>query len=189
MLIANVENITCPIFASELHCIYFMIWLFFSFHKYKNILLDNFYLIWKLDHYIKPRGTIILRIDQNNCFWPRTFCIQAMQLELYDPHLEHICTDSCAIIFIKSKFHGIIIKEKTSNIQLTGIKCSYTPSIIIFYTRIFMMQFFRRITSAFLFHQNFANLLFLSMNCKYTHNNIFIPLYFLYLSSANTPLF
>ena len=112
LLIANVENITCPIFASELHCIYFMIWLFFSYDKYKNILLDNFDLIWTFDHYIKPRGTISLRIDQNNCFWPRPFCIQAMQLELYDPHREHICTDSCAIIFIKSQFHGIIIKLK-----------------------------------------------------------------------------
>ena len=112
LLIANVENITCPIFASELHCIYFMIWLFFSCDKYKNILLDNFDLIWTFDHYIKPRGTISLRIDQNNCFWPRPFCIQAMQLELYDPHREHICTDSSAIIFIKSQFHGIIIKLK-----------------------------------------------------------------------------
>ena len=112
LLIANVENITCPIFASELHCIYFMIWLFFSFNKQKNILLDNFDFIWTFDHYIKPRGTISLRIDQNNCFCPRPFCIQAMQLELYDPHREHICTDSSAIIFIKSQFHGIIIKLK-----------------------------------------------------------------------------
>ena len=160
LLIANVENITCPIFASELHCIYFMIWLFFSFNKQKNILLDNFDFIWTFDHYIKPRGTISLRIDQNNCFCPRPFCIQAMQLELYDPHREHICTDSSAIIFIKSQFLGIIIKQKTSSIQLTGIKCSYTPSIIMLYTRSFMMQFFRKITSAFLFYEDIANLLF-----------------------------